>query len=111
MIKFTDLAKRDSHPVVVDRSGEVGLQVGEDFARRVTSCLLCQTLYFSLELLLTLGRPLDLLPDDAKAEEGRFVECNNFAFGFVDDEFEGLLQVVFDTSSKCADLLAGSCTR
>ena len=43
--------------------------------------------------------------DDGEAEEGRFLEHNHFAFGFVYNEFEGFLQVAFDT---CQDALTRS---
>jgi hypothetical protein len=34
--------------------------------------------------------------NDREAQEGRFWERNDSAFGFVDDEFEGPLQVACD---------------
>ena len=105
LIKVSDIAKRDSNDVVVHCSTKIGLQVGDDFHGRVTSRPFGQSPHFGFELLLAFLSPSDFLPDDPEAKEGRFLERNDFAFGFVDDEFEGFLQVAFDA---CQDALTRS---
>jgi hypothetical protein len=68
----------------------------------VTSRSFRQSPDFGFELLLTFLSPADFLPNDTEPEEGCFAEHHHFAFGFVDDESEGFLQVAFDA---CQDAL------
>ena len=62
----------------------------------MTSRSFGQSPYFGLELLVAFLSPSDFPVDDTEAEEGRFLEHDNFAFCLVNDEFERLLQVAFD---------------
>jgi len=66
------------------------------FHGRVTSRSFRQSPHFGFELLLAFLSPADFPVNDGEAEEGRFLERNDFAFGFVHDEFQGLLQIAFD---------------
>ena len=97
LVKVSDVVKRDSNSVVAHCSAKVSLQVGDDFHGRVTSRSFGNSSHFGFELLLALLCPTDFPVNDREAEEGRFLEDDNFAFGFVHDEFEDLLQVAFDT--------------
>ena len=84
------------YAVVIHRSTKVSLQVGDDFHGQVTSRSFGQLPHFRFELLLAFLSPTDFPMDDREAEEGRFVEDDYFASGFVDDEFEALLEIAFD---------------